>query len=96
MKSGPGSNKVVLLLRALAILSALAIIACWLSLGAHMGWSQTRVPVQKTDPVTETTFTDYEERFLPGLDFLGAGLLGAGAIFALTLLTPVLKRNDRP
>ena len=62
-----GSNKVVLLLRALAVLSAVAIVACWFSLGAHMGWSQTRVPVQRTDAVTATTFTDYEERFLPGI-----------------------------
>ena len=88
MKSASGSNKVVPLLRALAVLSAVAIIACWLSLGAHMGWSQTRVSAYKTDPITETTFTDYENRFLPGLDFLGAGLLGAAAIFALTLLIP--------
>jgi hypothetical protein len=94
MKSGSGSNKVVLLLRALAALSAVAIIACWLSLGAHTGWSQTRVPIQKTDPVTETTFADFEERFLPGLDFLVAGLLGSAAIFALTLV-PGLKRNSR-
>lgn len=69
MKSAYGSNKVVPLVRALALLSAVAIIACWLSLGAHMGWSQTRVPAPKTDPITETMFTDYGNRFLPGLDF---------------------------
>lgn len=86
MKPRSGSNKVVPLLRALAALSAVAIVACWISLGAHMGWSQTRIPVQKTDAVTATTFTDYEERFLPGVDFLVAGLLGSAAIFALTLV----------
>lgn len=91
-----GSNKVVLLLRALAVLSAVAIVACWFSLGAHMGWSQTRVPVQRTDAVTATTFTDYEERFLPGIDFLVAGLLGSAAIFALPLLMPKSKRSSRP
>ena len=81
------------LLRVLAVLSAVAIIACWLSLGAHMGWSQTLVPVIKTDPVTEIEFTYYESRFLPGLDFLGAGLLGAAAIFALTLVAPNSRRG---
>ena len=86
MKPRSGSNKVVPLLRALAALSAVAIVACWISLGAHMGWSQTRIPVEKTDTVTATTFTDYEERFLPGVDFLVAGLLGSAAIFALTLV----------
>jgi hypothetical protein len=90
-----GSNKFVLLLRTLALLSAIAIVACWISLGAHMGWSQTRVPVQKNDTVTNTTFTDHEEQFLPGLDFLLAGLLGSAAIFALTLLIPSSKGQAR-
>ena len=90
-----GSRKVVPLLRALAALSAVAIVACWISLGAHMGWSQTRIPVQRTDAVTATTFTDYEERFLPGLDFLVAGLLGSAAIFALPLVIPKSKGSNR-
>ena len=90
-----GSRKVVPLLRALAALSAVAIVACWISLGAHMGWSQTRIPVQRTDAVTATTFTDYEERFLQGLDFLVAGLLGSAAIFALPLVIPKSKGSNR-
>ena len=64
-------------MRALVALSAVAIVACWIS-----GWSQTRIPVERTDAVTATTFADYEERFLPGVDFLVAGLLGSAAIFA--------------
>jgi hypothetical protein len=95
MKAQAGSNKVVVLLRALAALSAVAIVACWISLGAHMGWSHTRIPVQRTDAVTATTFTDYEERFLPGLDFLVAGLLGSAAIFALPLVMPKSKGSNR-
>jgi hypothetical protein len=95
MESRAGSDKVVPLLRALAALSAVAIVACWISLGAHLGWSQTRVPVQKTDAVTATTFTEYEERFLPGVDFLVAGLLGSAAIFALTLVMPNSQGGNR-
>jgi hypothetical protein len=90
-----GSRKVVPLLRALAALSAVAIVACWISLGAHLGWSQTRIPVQRTDAVTATTFTDYEERFLPGVDFLVAGLLGSASIFALTLVMPNSQGGNR-
>jgi hypothetical protein len=93
MKSASRASKVVLLLRTLAVLSAMAIIACWLSLGAHMGWSQTGVSIERADPVTEMTFTDSEERFLPGLDFLAAGLLGCAAIFALTFLVPRSERK---
>ena len=94
MNPRAGSNTVVLLLRALAALSAVAVIACWISLGAHLGWSQTRIPVQRSDSVTATTFTDYEERFLPGLDFLVAGLLGSAAIFALPLVIPKSQRTS--
>jgi hypothetical protein len=90
-----GSRKVVPLLRALAALSAVAIVACWISLGAHLGWSQTRIPVQRTDAVTATTFTDYEERVLPGVDFLVAGLLGSASIFALTLVMPNSQGGNR-
>ncbi len=90
-----GSSKVVPLLRTLAALSVVAIIACWISLGAHMGWSQTRIPVQRSDAVTATTYTDYEERFLPGVDFLVAGLLGSAVIFALTLVMPNSKCSRR-
>jgi len=95
MASRSGSRKVVPLLRALAALSAVAIVACWISLGTHMGWSQTRIPVERTDAVTATTFTDYEERFLPGVDFLVAGLLGSAAIFALTLVMPNSQGGNR-
>ena len=78
----------IALLRIFAVLCAVAVIACWFSLGAHVGWTHTLAPVKKSDPVTEIEFTDYEARFVPGVDFLCAGLLGAAAIFALTLAIP--------
>ena len=80
------------LLRIFAIVCAVAVIACWFSLGAHTGWSKTLAPVKKSDPVTEIEFTDYEARFVPGVDFLCTGLLGAAAIFALTFMIPNKKR----
>jgi hypothetical protein len=95
MKLRSGSNKVFPVLRGLAAVSAGAIGACWISLGAHMGWSQTRIPVERTDAVTAITFTEYEERFLPGVDFLAAGVLGSAAIFALTLALPKPKGDNR-
>ena len=82
------------LLRLFAVLCAVTVIACWFSLGAHLGWTQTLAPVKKSDPVTEIEFTDYEARFVPGVDFLCAGLLGAAAIFALTLAIPN-SRSDK-
>ena len=95
MKPRSGSNKVILVVRALAALSAVAVIASWILLGAHVGWSEIYIPVQRTNAVTATTVSDYEERFLPGLDFLVAGLLGSAAIFALTVVMPNSQESNR-
>lgn len=61
----------------------LAVVVTWFSLGADRGWSKTLVPVAKVDPVTELEFTEYEKRFVPGLDFLIAG--SAGSLFLVAL-----------
>ena len=61
----------------LTIVIDLAVIGIWLALGAHLGWSMTQVPVKKIDPVTEIEFTEYDHRFVPGVDFLAAGLIGS-------------------
>ena len=66
-------------LAALAIL--LATVGFWWSQGAHTGWSQNRVPVSKTDEVTGINFTAYEERFVPGIEVLGAGAILSAVIF---------------
>ena len=70
-----------------------AVVAIWLSLGADRGWSKTLVPVAKVDPVTELEFTEYEKRFVPGLDFLIAGSAGSLFLVALGLF---LGRFTRP
>jgi hypothetical protein len=80
------------LIRILAVLCAVAVIGCWYSFGAHMGWTHTVVPVKESDLVAEMESTEYESRFIPGVDFLVAGLIGAAAIFALSLTAPKLKK----
>lgn len=72
--------------RLLAILILAGVLMTWGLLGAHAGWSQTQVPIRKIDPVTEIEFTEYERRFVPGIDFLGAGVASALAIFAIGFL----------
>lgn len=71
----------------------LAVIITWFSLGADRGWSKTMVPVHKIDPVTELEFTEYEKRFVPGVDFLIAGSAGSLFLVALGLF---LGRFTRP
>lgn len=74
------------LIRILATLVLAGTLITWALLGGRWGWSQTQVPVQKIDPITEIEFTEYEPRFVPGVDFLGAGIAGAFAFFAISFL----------
>lgn len=74
------------LLRILSLVLTVMVILVWAMLGAHLGWSQTRVPTERVDPITEIKFTEYEDRFVPGVDFLAVGLagsLGLGVIGSL-------------
>jgi hypothetical protein len=60
----------------IAILAALA----WIATGANRGWTRTSVPVKTLDQVTGLEGIEYRKQFVPGVDFLGAALLGAGIL----------------
>lgn len=72
-------------LRILALLLALASLGFWAAKGAHPGWSQDRVPVKQLDEVTGLEQITYEDRYVPGLDFLGGGLALAGLLAGVSL-----------
>ena len=67
-------------LRILALVLALAAAGTWLATGGNRGWTKTSVPVKTVDEITGLEAINYELRFLPGLDFLGAALLGASLL----------------
>ena len=52
------------------------LIGLWLKTGAHTGFSKDRVEIEKVDPITEIEYVDYEERFVMGVEYLGAGCVG--------------------
>lgn len=60
----------------LSLVGALAVTAVWVALGAHPGWTKMKIETKQVDPVTEIEFTEYRSGFVPGIDFLGAGLAG--------------------
>jgi len=74
------------MLQILALVAALAAAGFWLAAGANRGWTKTSVPVKTLDEVLGIEGITYEKRFVPGLDFLGAAMLGAGALAGLSLL----------
>ncbi len=74
------------LLLAVALIVAVATAGYWAAQGAHRGWSQNRVPVKSVDEVTGLEHVTYEDRYVPGVDFLGGGLLVAGVLAGASLL----------
>ena len=85
------SKKILRISAALVIVLALGM---WLATGANPGWTKTSVPVKRTDEVTGITVDDYQNRFVPGADFLGAALLGASFLAGASLLFPKTQTQN--
>ena len=64
-------------LRTLAVIFALAAAILWLATGANRGWTKTSREVRQLDEVTGIEGITNVSAFVPGVDYLGAGLLAA-------------------
>jgi hypothetical protein len=74
------------ILRRLALLVLLVAFVAWLATGANRGWTKTSELSKTMDEVTGIEGITYQKRFAPGLDFLGAALLGAGILTGVSFL----------
>ncbi len=81
-----------ILLRGAGVLLALGVFSFWAAKGYNDGWTKNEVPVTRLDPVTEIEYVEYEKRFVPGLEFLGAGVF-AGLLLAGVTFVPARKRG---
>jgi hypothetical protein len=86
--------KTVSRIAALCLLAA--TLAVWGATGANRGWTKTSAPVTFLDEVTGLEGIVYEERFQPGLDFVGAALLGTGLLFGISCFLRNPRRIDKP
>jgi hypothetical protein len=73
-------------LRVAALVLFLAAAGIWIGTGAHRGWSKTYVEVIATEPVTGLEMRTREDRFVAGLDFLGAAGLAALTLAGISFL----------
>ena len=73
-------------LRIVAILVALGGQGFWLAAGANAGWTKNRVEKRSVDEVTGIEAVNFENKFVPGVDFLGAIAAGAGALVGISFL----------
>lgn len=83
-------------LRGAALFAAAFALSFWAVRGAHPGWSQDRRPVERTDAVTGLTYTEYIDRFTPGVDFLVLGLGAGFLLLALSVIPLPSSRQKQP
>jgi len=74
------------ILQIVALAAAAGALAFWALAGANRGWTKTSVARMTVDEVTGIESPTYEERFVPGVDFLGAAGLGAGILAGVSFL----------
>src|SRR4051812_38643498 len=73
-----------ILLRGAGVLLALFTFCFWAAKGYNRGWTINQVATKQVDPITELEFVTYQKRFVPGLDYLGGGVLVGIALFGAT------------
>jgi hypothetical protein len=73
-------------LRLAALFISLVTVVVWLFGGPNRGWTKTSVMVKTIDPVTEQDEIKWEKRFLPGVDFLGGGLVVGAVLFGASFV----------
>jgi hypothetical protein len=76
-----------IVLRTALLISIVGIAGFWFLSGANTGWTKTSVATIAVDPITEISYPVWQNQFVPGVDFLTAGVTILLIIFALTYLT---------
>lgn len=79
-------------LQILAVMLAVATLSVWLAKGANTKFTKNRIQVKTVDPITEIEQVEWQDKFLPGLDFLGGGLGVAGALLGGSLF---LRKSNK-
>jgi hypothetical protein len=78
--AGKGQFEMKRALIILAVVLAVLTASFWAVKGAHTGWTQNKQQVKTLDPITEIEQIEWQDKFLPGVDFLAVGLGLAGAL----------------
>ncbi len=80
----------------LAAVLVVVIVGFWLVKGANLGWTKNRIQVMTVDPITEIESPTWQDKFVPGLDFLGGGLAVAGVLAAGSLFIRKQTKQQTP
>jgi hypothetical protein len=74
------------LTRLLALFLLSTCLSWWWFSGADLGWTKTYVTIPATDEITGIQYEVKQEKFVPGVDFVTAGIGLSLAIFAASFL----------
>jgi hypothetical protein len=73
-------------LRILALTLVIGSIVFWAATGMNRGWTKNQVQIETPDEVTGLKKIDWQDKFVPGVDFLGKTFLGATILTGVSLL----------
>jgi hypothetical protein len=73
-------------LRIIAAILVVGAVLFWAAAGANRGWTKTRVPHKVVDTVTGLEGVQWQDKFVPGVDFLAVAAFGAGILGVISLL----------
>ena len=82
------------LLRLLALVLVVAALGVWLATGMNRGWTKTTKPNGTVDEVTGLVDQTPVKAFQPGVDFLGAAIVGAVILTGLSFF--LRNQNKQP
>ncbi|NDG70192.1 MAG: hypothetical protein EBY32_02605 [Proteobacteria bacterium] len=83
--------------RLLALFVLSTCLSWWWFSGADMGWTKTYVTIPATDEITGIQYEVKQEKFVPGVDFVAAGIGLSFGIFAASFLpSPRKPKIQKP
>ncbi|MFZ0826544.1 MAG: hypothetical protein WAO02_03895 [Verrucomicrobiia bacterium] len=82
------------ILRIIAAMLVAGAVVFWVATGANCGWTKTHIPIKTVDSVTGLEGIRWQEKFVPGVDFLGAALLGSVILAGLSIFVP--RKSNQP
>lgn len=81
MRNKPGFST----LKVVSYLLFVVTLGIWIAGGAHFGWTQTSVVQMEYDEVTGIDYPVQQDKFVAGVDVLGAGIVLSGVIFGAAI-----------